>query len=72
MAANSTTSLALEDPDLEVDYLIKHLDALETITTLGDPRATAQFTADELYGMFHALKVQAQRIAAAMEQPAPA
>lgn len=66
MAANETPLSALDDPDLEVGYLIRHLAALETLTTLGAPSAMAQFTADELFGLFHVLRVQAERVEAAM------
>lgn len=56
----------LEDPDLEADYLIQQLSALEALTTLGGPDTKVQFTADELHGMFHSLKCQAERIGAAI------
>lgn len=67
MAANGTPLSALDDPDLEVGYLIRHLAALETLTTLGPPGAMAQFTAEELFGLFHVLRVQAERVEAAQQ-----
>lgn len=62
----TTTRPALTDPDIEVDYLIQQLSALESLTTLGAPDTIAQFTANELHGMFHALKLQAERIGDAL------
>lgn len=68
MAATAAPRLTLTaDPDIEVDYLIQQLSALETLTELGGPETTVQLTANELHGMFHVLKVQAQRIETAIE-----
>ncbi len=51
----------------ECKFLIGHLGVLEQLTTLGMSEEPVQLTASELFGVFHCLKQQAERIEALLD-----
>lgn len=52
----------------ECKFLIGTLGALEQLTTLGMSNEPVQLTAGELFGLFHGIKQQAERIEALLDQ----
>ena len=67
----SDVSMSITDAGIdalgECKILIGHLGVLEQLTTIGMPEEPVQLTPSELFGLFHGIKRQAERIEALLD-----